>query len=205
MGPGAPMLAVAYANIGSSLIGLGRYEEAEDALERGAALAGNADPASFWVGWAMQYHALAALRAGDAARALADVGRGLAIAERRGAPGAKLLPGLLTVRGLALTATGDPTGGQASCDKAVALIEAHGPLTADRVYEWDALTCSAEALLARGRASDAVALLERSVALTRRVRPAELARAEGALARATADGESARSADRSTPGAKREP
>ena len=107
MGPDAPFLTAAYANIGASLIGLGRYEEAEEALDRAAAVAGNADPASFWVGWALQYHGLAALRAGATARALADVERGLAIAEKRGPAGAKLMPGLLTVEGRALLASGD--------------------------------------------------------------------------------------------------
>jgi eukaryotic-like serine/threonine-protein kinase len=184
MGPSAPMLAFMYANVGSSLVGLGRYKEAEDALLRAIAVASNADPASFWVGWALQYHGLAALRAGDPIRALADVESGLEIAEKRGAPAAKLLPGLLTVQGLALTATGSAERSEAVCKRALAASEARAPLAPDRVYEWDALTCYGEALLARGRADDAVTPLERSVALTRRVRPGELAHAEESLARA---------------------
>jgi tetratricopeptide (TPR) repeat protein len=186
MGPDAPMLGVAYANIGSSLIGLGRYEEAEDALERAAVVAGNADPASFWVGWALQYHGLAALRSGAVPRALADVQRGLEIAEKRGAPGARLLPGLLTVQGYALLASGDAAHAAEACRRATELDERRGPLTPERVYEWDALACEGEALLARGRTDEATALLERSVALTRRVHAGDLALAQAALDKARA-------------------
>jgi tetratricopeptide (TPR) repeat protein/tRNA A-37 threonylcarbamoyl transferase component Bud32 len=186
VGPNAPSFAVAILGVGASLIGLGRYEEAEEALERAAALAGNADPASIWVGWALERHGLAALRTGDTARALADVKRGLEIAEKRGAPGTKLVPGLLTVQGLALTAGGDATRGQASCERALALSEAREPLLPERVYEWDALTCVGEALLARGRADEAIPFLERSVLLTRRVHAADFARAQAALTRARA-------------------
>ena len=49
--------------------------------------------------------------------------------------------------------------GQAACEQAVALSEARGLLLPERVYEWDALTCDGEALLARGHVDEALVLL----------------------------------------------
>ena len=59
-------------------------------------------------------------------------------------------------------------------------------LAPDRVYQWDALACYGEALVARGHAEEALLPLERSVALTRRLYADDLALAQAALARARA-------------------
>jgi tetratricopeptide (TPR) repeat protein len=183
--PDAPRLAIDYSNIGSSLIGLARYAEAQVALEHAAKLAAGADPDSFWIGWALQYDGLALVEMGDPTLALSRVQRGLEIAGKRGAPGKKLLPGLLTVEGRALLgAKAAAAAAEAACKQAADIQEKRGALAPDRVYDWDALECLGEALLARGRTDEALAALRQSVSLTRRVYPNDLARAQTALARA---------------------
>jgi tetratricopeptide (TPR) repeat protein/predicted Ser/Thr protein kinase len=185
LGAETPSLAIFSSNVGASLIGLGRFDEARTTLEHAFAIATHADPYSFWAGWVSQYQALIALRTGDSARAITLAKRGIDIAEHRGAPAARLLPSLLSIQGRALTKS-DPAAAEAGCRRALAVQEKSGAPTPDRVYEWDVLTCLGEALLARGRVEDALPFLEKSAALPRRVYAGDLAMARFALARALA-------------------
>jgi tRNA A-37 threonylcarbamoyl transferase component Bud32/tetratricopeptide (TPR) repeat protein len=183
-GPDTAFFTIVTCNQGSSLIGLGRYDEARDALEHAVTLASRGDPQSFWVGWASQYLGLVALRTGEAARALEATSRGLEIAEKRGDPAARLLVGLYTVRGDALLAGGDATGALGACQHAAQVLEQRGGPSAERVLEWDPYACIGEALLGKGSTDAALVALERSVSLPRRVYPGDLALARFALARA---------------------
>jgi tetratricopeptide (TPR) repeat protein/predicted Ser/Thr protein kinase len=186
IGPDSPTLAIDMCNVGSSLLGLGRYDEARVALDRAVRLAASADPESFWVGWASQYVGLVALRTGDSTGALDAATRGLAIAARRGAPAARLLVGLRTVQGSALLRRGDADGAVAACEQGVSALEERTMPTPDRVLEWDPYACLGEAQLAKGKTADASAWLARSTALPRRVYPGDLAVARFAMARAIA-------------------
>jgi tetratricopeptide (TPR) repeat protein len=83
------------------------------------------------------------------------------------------------------------------CERALAAQEQAKALDPEKVVEWDGLRCRGEALLAMHRATEAIAPLERSVGLTRREWPGDLARARFALARALVDtgGDAARARD----------
>jgi tetratricopeptide (TPR) repeat protein/predicted Ser/Thr protein kinase len=184
IGPDSPTLAIDMCNVGSSLLGLGRYDEARAALGRAMELASSADPESFWIGWASQYLGLVALRTGDGPRALDAASRGLAVAARRGPPAARLLVGLRTVQGRALLQRGDVDGAVTACEQGVSALEERTLPTPDRVLEWDPYACLGEAQLAKGKTDDAVAWLARSTALPRRVYPGDLAVARFGMARA---------------------
>ncbi len=54
----------------------------------------------------------------------------------------------------------------------------------DKVYGWDALRCEGEAFIALGRSSEALAPLERSLGVKRRMFRGDYARTQFALARA---------------------
>jgi len=86
----------------------------------------------------------------------------------------------------ALLASGQPEKALALCGRALAVQEQVGLLAADRVYEWDALRCQGEALLALGRPLEALAPLERGLTLTRRTDPEDLNLTRAALVRARA-------------------
>jgi hypothetical protein len=94
------------------------------------------------------------------------------------------LPALLSIEGRALVLRNDASAAEAACRRALAVQEQRGMPTPDRVYDWDSLACLGEALVARGNAEDALPLLERSVALPRRVYAGDLAAARFVLARA---------------------
>jgi hypothetical protein len=76
---------------------------------------------------------------------------------------------------------------RALCDRASAAQEVAKSIDPDKVYEWDALRCRGEALLALHDAKGAIVPLEKSVTLTRREWPGDLGRARFALARALAE------------------
>lgn len=87
--------------------------------------------------------------------------------------------------GDALLANGKPEESLAQCDRARAAQQADTKgAPNDKLYGWDALRCRGEALLALGRVAEALEPLQKSVALTKRIYPGDLARARFALARA---------------------
>ncbi len=64
------------------------------------------------------------------------------------------------------------------CERALAEQESSSEPEPEKAYGWDALRCEGEALVGLGRPADAIPLLERSLALKRRMYPGDYARAE---------------------------
>jgi tetratricopeptide (TPR) repeat protein len=179
--------AVPLSNIGASELGLGRFSEADAALAQGRAVFERENPEGFWSAWVLQYVVLSAFLQGDLPRALATGRRSLDLAEKLSAS-LRLVPGTSVATADVLLAMGDAAGALPLCDRAIEVQERVGLIGADRVYEWDALRCRGEALTALGRADEAVAPLERSLSLERRVFAWDLPRTKFALARALAAG-----------------
>ncbi|HEY2510988.1 MAG TPA: serine/threonine-protein kinase [Polyangiaceae bacterium] len=170
-------------NTGAANLGLGRVAEAERYLHHALDVFEREQPGGFWSGWALQYLALASTLDGDP-EAATNFGRhGLAIADKLGAS-QRLVPGLTVATADALVATGKADEALGLCARALEVQERVGLIAADKVYDWDALRCRGEALLALKRTAEAVPPLERSVLLQRRVFPWDLPRARFALARA---------------------
>ena len=172
-------------NTGAANLGLGRVSDAEGYLHRALDVFEREQPDGFWSGWALQYLALASTLHGDASAATAFGRRGLGIAEKLGAS-QRLVPGLTVATADALVATGKADEALELCGRALEVQERVGLIGTDKVYDWDALRCRGEALLALKRTAEAVPPLERSVLLQRRVFPWDLPRARFALARALA-------------------
>jgi tetratricopeptide (TPR) repeat protein len=182
-GPDNPQLDLYYANLGTVLQGVGAYDEARETLLRGIAVQGDQPPGGTTV---LLYGALAALELetrGPAA-ALEYVRKGMAVADALGEGGAKNLPVLMFVRGLARARMGDASGSAEDCGRLLSMQEAHGGIDLNASYGPDALRCLGEAELSLHRVSAAIEHLERSVALQHRQDPGDLEEARFALARA---------------------
>ena len=140
----------------------------------------------YWSAWTLQYLVLAASIDGDTPSALAFGRRGIAIADKLQSA-ERLVPGTHVATADALLVGGAPDDASealALCDRALEVQDKVELIAPDKVYDWDALRCRGEALLAQHRPREALAPLERSVTLPRRVMPWDLARAKLALARA---------------------
>jgi tetratricopeptide (TPR) repeat protein len=174
---------IPYCNMGAASLALGRRSDADGYLHHALDLFDRENRGGFWSAWTLQYLAHAAMLDGDVPAALALGRRGLAIADRL--PSAlRLVPGVAVNTADALLASREPAEALALCERAVAVQERAGLLAPDKVLDWDGLRCQGEALLALGRAADAVAPLEKSAAIPRRAMPWDLPRAKLALARA---------------------
>src|SRR5207253_6158386 len=163
-----------YANLGSSSIGLGRFAEAREFLLRSIDISTRANPRSFWIGWALMYESLAETALGHPDAGAEAARRGLALASDPKTSSPRLLVPLLVDLGNALLATGQPAEALAQCQRAAELLDPR-LVAPDRLYEWDPLTCTGRALIDLNRAGEAVAPLERSATLERRVRAGDLA------------------------------
>ncbi len=157
--------------------------EAKGLLTRALDVFDRESPAGYHAAWTLQYLSLAAALDGDPDAALAYGRRSVAIAGKLPSL-QRLVPGSSVALADALLASSAPTEALSLCDRALEVQEKVGVIAPDRVYDWDALRCRGEALLAQHRSRDAVAPLERSVTLPRRVFPWDLARARLSLARA---------------------
>ncbi|MBX3206596.1 MAG: serine/threonine protein kinase [Labilithrix sp.] len=181
-GPESFRTGVAAAHVGDAELKRGHIAEGTRLLERALGIAVRHDN-TFWIVAALQELTQAANRRGDPKEALALGERGLALLDKPDASPV-LVPASYVTTADALLALGRPAEALAYCDRALAAQEKTTTLAPDNVYEWDALRCRGEALLATRRPGEAVATLERSVSLTRREWPGDLARARFALARA---------------------
>jgi tRNA A-37 threonylcarbamoyl transferase component Bud32/tetratricopeptide (TPR) repeat protein len=184
-GPDHPDLSSSLENLAGELCALGRYTEAEVPAGRALALVEKLGrEGDLKLAWALLPLAFISGRHGDAGRALALADRALAIAGAHGEDAAGLLADLLVIRGDALLALGRTDEATASCARALARMEHEDRVSPGKLYEPDPLTCLGEADLRRGHSGEAVATLERSVALERRGDQATLSFARFALARA---------------------
>jgi hypothetical protein len=187
-GPDVPMLSIYYNNLGSALTETGQYDAARVALEHALALVAPLG--------AMNAHnvlplvSLAQLdnRIGDHDGALVAAERGIGIVDGGGDTEAAFLPSLLVQQGQARLSRGEATLARTACLRALALEDKQEVLAPDRIQPGaeDALTCLGEAEMALGRFDQAIPPLERSVSLSKREEPADLAFARFALARALA-------------------
>jgi tetratricopeptide (TPR) repeat protein/predicted Ser/Thr protein kinase len=175
--------AIPLCNLGAASLALGRVPDAVTYLRRALDVFEREAADGFWSGWALQYVTRAAQLRGDLPGALASGRRGLAIMHKLDTS-LRLVPGNSVATADVLLALGKPDEALALCEGAVAVQQEVGLIDPGKVYEWDALRCRGEALLALHRASEAIAPLERAAALPRRVFPGDMARARFALARA---------------------
>jgi tetratricopeptide (TPR) repeat protein/predicted Ser/Thr protein kinase len=183
-GADVPMLSIEYNNVGWALTQLGRYPEAKPAILHSLALVAplGADNSHN----VLPLTTLATLdgRLSDYDGELAAADRGLAIVAATGDTEIRLMPALLTTRAEALLAKGDAAGAKAACARTLKLQEGWDVVGSDKSYAEDALTCLGEAEMTLGELDAAIAHLERSVSLTKRAPPTDLALARFALARA---------------------
>jgi tetratricopeptide (TPR) repeat protein len=182
------MLSIYYNNLGSALTSNGQYDAARGALDHALALvaplgATNAHNVLPLVSLAQLDN-----RIGDHEAALTVAERGIAIVEGGGDSEVAFLPSLLVQQGQARLSKGDAALARASCERARGLEDQQEVLAPDRIQPGaeDALTCLGEAEMALGRFDQALPPLERSVSLSKREEPADLALARFALARALA-------------------
>jgi serine/threonine protein kinase/tetratricopeptide (TPR) repeat protein len=190
-GPANMQEGIPLCNLGAASLGLGSLAEAERYLRQSLAIWDRESPDGYWAAWTLQYLASTSNLQADPASAIAYGRRGLAIADKF-ASSQRLVPGLAVGLADARLAQGDAAEALVLCERAIEVQERVGLIDASKIYDWDALRCRGEALLALGRAPEAVAPLERSVALPRRVFPWDMARAEFALARALVPAERGR-------------
>jgi tetratricopeptide (TPR) repeat protein len=183
-GPASLRAAIALAHVGDAELKLGRVPEATARLERALAVFEGYQNA-FWIVATLQDLTQSSNRSGDPKAALALGERGLALLEKPDASPV-LVPASCVTTADALLALGRPAEALALCDRALAAQEKAGSVAVEKVYEWDALRCRGEALIAAGKAREAILPLERSLAIARREWPGDLARARFALARALA-------------------
>jgi tetratricopeptide (TPR) repeat protein len=181
-GPDALRTGVSLAHVGDAHLKLGHGEQGTRLLERALAVAERNDNA-FWTVAVLQDLTVAANRAGDPEKARSLGTRGLTLLEKPGASPV-LVPASCVTTADALLALGRPREALVLCDRAIRSQEEAGGMSPDKVYEWDALRCRGEGLLGTRAPRDALAPLERSLALPRREWPGDLARARFALARA---------------------
>jgi tetratricopeptide (TPR) repeat protein len=171
-----------YEALGRTELALTTYQEAQAMTEQ---LYG---PDSLRTGVsAAQDLTQAANRSGAHDRALALGQRGLQLIDAGGGALPVLVPASCVTTADALLALGRAPEALPLCDRGLAAQEQARALDPEKVVEWDGLRCRGEALLATHRAREAIAPLERSVTLTRREWPGDLARARFALARALVD------------------
>jgi eukaryotic-like serine/threonine-protein kinase len=178
--------AIAICNLGAAHLGMGDVGEARTLLAHALQVFDGQSPDGYWSAWTLQYLVLAAGFDGDAASSLAFGRRALAISGKLQSA-RRLVPGTSVASADALLASGAPEQASealALCDRALEVQDKVGLIAPDKVYDWDALRCRGEALLALGRPREALAPLERSVTLPLRVWPWDLGRAKLALARA---------------------
>ena len=115
--------------------------------------------------------------------ALAVIEKGLGVAQALELDRTREWP-LRAIRAAALARKGDITGKAAECSRILADQELRGKITSTETYYPDALTCLGEAELALHQTKSAIAHLERSVSLTKRLLAYELPKARFALAKA---------------------
>lgn len=162
---------------------LGKLAPAREDLGRALAIF-ERERSDFNVTMTLQALAMTAWLEGDDAGTLALARRAEGALEK--IPSALFLTQTVGVAlGDALLANGKAEEARAACDHARSAQQADtkGAPT-EKLYGWDALRCRGEALIALGRAADALEPLRASVLLTRRIYPGDLARARFALARA---------------------
>lgn len=167
---------IALAAVGDAQLKTGDLTAGTEALERGLVIAEHKRN-TFWIVAILQELTRAATRAGDAKRALTLGERAVALSHSP-----VLAPASYVTTAEALLTLGRPVEAIDLCQRALDMQTSS--IAPERVYEWDALRCVGEALLATGRARDALAPLERSASLDRREWPGDLALARFALSRA---------------------
>jgi len=184
-GPAMPWLAIYYNNLGSSLMDIGRFPEAKEALEHALALVEPLGPSSPHKVLPLVSMAQLENRLDEHDAALAAAQQGIAIVDSSGDE-VRFLPALLVQKGNALLAKGDPSGARLACRSALERQEKEEILGPDKVIPdgEDALACAGDAELALGHTGEAVKLLERTVSMTKRDSPLDLALARFSLARA---------------------
>ncbi len=187
-GPDVPMLSIYYNNLGSALTEAGQYDAARVALDRALALVAPLGPNNTHNVLPLVSLAQLDNRVGDHEAALAVAERGIAIVDGGGDSEMGFLPSLLVQQGQARLSRGEAALARASCERARGLEDKQELLAPDRIQPAaeDALTCIGEAELALGRVEQAIPPLERSVSMSKREEPADLALARFALARALA-------------------
>jgi tetratricopeptide (TPR) repeat protein len=170
-------------NLGAASMALGRFADARGFLSRSLEVFDTEAPDGFWSGWVLQYMTALTLLEGDATKAASLGERGLRVADRL--PSAlRLVPGVAVTMADALIATGRADRALPLCARALEVQERARLLAPDKVLDWDGLRCRGEALLALGRAAEAIEPLERSAAQPIRAMPWDLPRTKLALARA---------------------
>jgi len=174
-------LAKDYANLGASLTTLRRFAEAKAAYEHAFTLQTEKPSQRLFD----IYEGLAEVdvELGEPDVALAVIEKGLGVAQALELDGTREWP-LRAIRAAALARKGDINGKAAECSRILADQELRGKVTSTETYYPDALTCLGEAELALHQTKSAIAHLERSVSLTKRLLAYELPKARFALAKA---------------------
>jgi tetratricopeptide (TPR) repeat protein len=170
-------------NLGAAHLGLGDVAGSQRFLRRALEIFDRESPNGFWSAWVLQYLVLASDLDGDPDAALAYGRRALAIGQKLESA-QRLVAGSHVATAEALLALGKPDEALPLCDRALEVQDRVGLIAPDKIYDWDALRCRGEALLASHKPAEALLSLERSVVLPRRVFSWDLARAKFALARA---------------------
>jgi tetratricopeptide (TPR) repeat protein len=178
-----PQLDLFYANLGATLRATRRFDEARIALQRSVELQGDRPPGGTTVMLLLDL-AIVELLSERPLAALEYVRRGMDAAGAVGGGGARDVPALTVIRGMARVQTGDAVGGAEDCRRTVSMFEAQGELDPSKTYSADVFRCVAEAELALGHVDTAIVQLERSVSFEHRSEPGDLGLARFALARA---------------------
>ena len=168
--------------LGQTLVWIGELDRADAHLHRAVAIF-EPNGMDYWLALTYQTRTSLELVRGDARAAVSYGRQAASYLAKIGSP-SDLVPYVNVCLGNALVRSGSPAEALALCERALSEQEkSAGGLSPDKVYAWDALRCEGEALTALGRSDEAVAPLERSLTLRRRMFPGDYARAELALAR----------------------
>ena len=170
--------------VGQMKVELGDTQAGDDLLRRSIETS-ERNGADYWAALASQALTWSALAQGDAPAALKEGERARALLDKAARPSV-LVPIVNVPAATALTRAGRGAEALVLCEQALKEQEAAKSIDAEKAYGWDALRCKGEALLSLGRSKEAVAVLERSLTLHKRMLPGDYARAEFALARALA-------------------
>jgi len=180
-GPSYMYVAGSAYILGQVLVDEGEMERGEASLARALALF-EQNGMDYWSALVVERLAASALARGQPELAAQRGERALELLSAARKP-SQLVPIVSVTAALARMRT-RPKDALPLCDEARVEQEKVKAIDPDKTYGWDALRCEGEALIALGRSSEAVAPLERSLGVKRRMFRGDYARAQFALARA---------------------
>jgi tetratricopeptide (TPR) repeat protein len=194
-GPNYAWTGYSLEGLGDCLAAQGEFTRADPALERAVAIfAASSDEYSECE--ALEVVIRSALAQGDVPRAIAGAKKARALMKGLEAT-ASLVPIVNVPVAEALLFEPSAAEAEALCAEALHQQEQLGQVDPTKTLRADALRCLGDALILEGRPRDAIAPLERSIAIPRRTYPGDLARARFSLARAIASshGDASRARD----------